>query len=66
LHTVDSKMTSQSSQSSKSSSKSNRSGFNIDEGNTGSGSSNKQRFSSVYQYFTFDESKNRWNCDYCE
>ena len=38
------------SQSSKSSSKSNRSGFNIDEGNTGSGSSNKQRFSSVYQY----------------
>ena len=54
------------SQSSKSSSKSNRSSFNIDEGNTGSGSFNKQRFSSVYQYFTFDESKNRWNCDYCE
>ena len=57
---------SQSSQSSKSSSKSNRSGFNIDEGNTGSDSFNKQRFSSVYQYFTFDELKNHWNCDYCE
>ena len=59
-------MASQSSQSSKSSSKSNRSGFNVDEDKTGSGSSNKQRFSSVYQFFTFDESKNRWKCDYCE
>ena len=31
-----------------------------------SNSSNKQRFSDVYQFFTLNESTNRWKCGYCK
>lgn len=51
-----------------SSSKSNRSDeiIIVEKEDTGSGSSNKQRFSLAYKFFTFDEVVSRWNCDYCE
>ena len=32
----------------------------------GSSSSAKQRYSAVYQYYTFDDGTSHWNCDYCE
>ena len=56
-------MTSQSS-----SSKSNKSDdeINVEKEDTGSGSSNKQRFSHVYQYFTWNELTSCWDCLYCE
>lgn len=38
----------------------------IEKDDTASGGSNKQRFSHAYQYFTFDESMSRWNCNHCE
>ncbi len=28
-------------------------------------SSSKQRYSVVYQYFTFNETTSHWHCDYC-
>ena len=54
-------MTSQSS-----SSKSNKSDDEINVKKEDTGSSNKQRFSHVYQYFTWNELTSRWNCFYCE
>lgn len=54
------------SESESSSSKSNKSdGLNIIDKDD-SNSSNKQRFSEVYRFFTLNESTNRWKCDYCK
>lgn len=47
------------------SSQSNKEDEIIDSTTSKTSSSSKQRYSNVYQYFTFNESTSRWHCDYC-
>jgi hypothetical protein len=50
-----------------SSSDSNKdSDLNLSEKTDINASLTKQRYSPIYQYFTFNPSTCRWSCDYCE